>query len=172
MTARDTETIRLALEQRITYRFAIISKRLTDRLAEMHQSKYGLSVNGWKIMTVVQRFGPLAAFEVGNYVSLDPDKVTRTVDQLVKQGYVLRRQDKVDRRRISLSLSARGRKVHDEIEQVRCALEIEFLEVLDPSELAGLYSTLDKLEARANAQLSSPDAWKSLKAGVALVIDD
>ena len=172
MTSRNTETIRLALEQRITYRFAIISKRLTDRLAEMHQSKYALSVNGWKVMTVVERFGPLAAFEVANYVSLDPDKVTRTVDQLVKQGYALRRQDKIDRRRVSLSLSARGRKVHNEIERVRCALEIEFLAVLDSSELAGLYSTLDKLEARANTRLSSPDAWKSLTAGVASAVDD
>lgn len=161
MTVRDTELVRLTLEQRITYRFAIISKRLTGSLAAMHKSKYGLNVNGWKVMTVVGRFGPLAAFEVAKFVSLDPDKVTRTVDQLVKQGYILRRQDKVDRRRISLSLSARGRKVHDEIEQVRCALEIEFLSVLDRSELSGLYATLDKLEASADA-FSSPAIWKSL----------
>jgi DNA-binding MarR family transcriptional regulator len=157
MTAGETELIRLALEQRITYRFAIISKRLTDRLAVMHKSKYGLSVNAWKVMTVVGRFGPLAAFEVAKFVSLDPDKVTRTVDLLVKQGYILRRQDKVDRRRVSLALSAKGRKVHDEIERVRCALEVEFLSVLNRNELSGLYDTLDKLEASITADSGLPE---------------
>jgi DNA-binding MarR family transcriptional regulator len=151
MRVRDTDLIRLTLEQRITYRFAIISKRLTDRLADMHKPKYGLNVNGWKVMTVIGRFGPLAAFEVGKFVSLDPDKVTRTVDALVKQGFVLRRQDKIDRRRIRLSLSVKGRKVHDEIEKVRCELEIKFLSVLNRSELAALYATLDKLEASVDA---------------------
>lgn len=147
MRVGDADLIRLTLEQRITYRFAIISKRLTDRLADMYKPKFGLNVNGWKVMTVVGRFGPLAAFEVAKFVSLDPDKVTRAVDTLVKQGYVFRRQDKIDRRRISLSLSVRGRKVHDEIEKVRCELEIKFLSVLNRSELSGLYATLDKLEA-------------------------
>jgi len=161
MNRREADLIRLTLEQRITYRFAIISKRLTDRLAEMHKPKYGLNVNGWKVMTVVGRFGPLAAFEVGQFVSLDPDKVSRTVDLLVKQGYVLRRQDKADRRRISLSLSAKGQKVHDEIEKVRCALEVRFLSVLDRSELSGLYTTLDKLEASVDAAFGSVKAAKS-----------
>jgi DNA-binding MarR family transcriptional regulator len=160
--AVSVNAVRLALEQRTTYRFSIISKRLVDCLAEMHQSKYGLSINGWKVMSVVGRFGPLAAFEVGKFVSLDPDKVTRTVDLLVKQSYVLRKQDSADRRRISLSLSAKGKRVHDDIETVRYAMEREFLSVLDPAELANFYAVMDKLDLQARDRFANRGAWKDI----------
>jgi DNA-binding MarR family transcriptional regulator len=162
MAVSSVNAIRLTLEQRTTYRFSIISKRLVDCLAEMHQSKYGLSINGWKVMSVIGRFGPLAAFEVGKFVSLDPDKVTRTVELLVKQSYVLRKQDSKDRRRISLSLSARGKRVHDDIETVRYAMEREFLSVLGPAELTNFYAVMDKLDAQARDRFGSRGAWKDI----------
>jgi DNA-binding MarR family transcriptional regulator len=128
----------------------------------MHHSKYGLSIDGWKVMSVVGRFGPLAAFEVGKFVSLDPDKVTRTVDLLVKQSYVLRKQDRADRRRVSLSLSAKGKRVHDDIETVRYAMEREFLSVLDPAELVNFYAVMDKLDLQARDRFGNPGAWKNI----------
>jgi DNA-binding MarR family transcriptional regulator len=162
MAVSSVNAIRLTLEQRTTYRFSIISKRLVDCLAEMHQSKYDLSISGWKVMSVVGRFGPLAAFEVGKFVSLDPDKVTRSVNLLVEQGYVLRRQDTADRRRISLSLSAKGKRVHDDIETVRYAMECEFLSVLGPTELAGFYAIMDKLDVQARDRFGKRGAWKDI----------
>ncbi|MBN9006046.1 MAG: winged helix-turn-helix transcriptional regulator [Rhizobiales bacterium] len=149
MTPRSS-LIRRTLEQRTTYRFSIISKRLVDCLAEVFQSKFSLSVNSWRVLSVVERFGPLAAFEVGKYVSLDADKVTRTVNSLVKQKLLLRREDERDRRRISLSLSSKGKEVFDEIESVRTSLECEFLSVLSSSELTTFYEVMDKLDAKAN----------------------
>jgi DNA-binding MarR family transcriptional regulator len=162
MNVRSTRWVRVDLDQRTTYRFSIILKRLIDCLAEMHQSRYDLSSNGWRVMSVIGRFGPLAAVEVAKYVSLEADKITRTVDVLVKQGFVLRRHDKVDRRRVSLSLSSKGKKVHDEIEHVRYALEYEFLSVLDDGELAMLYKILDKLEPQAREIFTPKDAWKAI----------
>jgi DNA-binding MarR family transcriptional regulator len=170
MADSSANAVRLALEQRTTYRFSIISKRLVDCLAEMHQSKYGLSINGWKVMSVVGRFGPLAAFEVGKFVSLDPDKVTRTVDLLVKQSFVVRKQDSADRRRISLSLSARGKRVHDDIETVRYAMEREFLSVLDPAELVNFYAVMDKLDLQARDRFVNPGAWKDIVAKYSTVV--
>ncbi len=113
-------------------------------------------------MSVIGRFSPLAAVEVANYVSLEADKVTRTVDALVKQGLVLRRHDKVDRRRVSLSLSVKGKRVHDDIEYVRGALEYEFLSVLDDGELSLLYKILDKLEPQARRIFTPKGAWKDI----------
>jgi DNA-binding MarR family transcriptional regulator len=162
MNIRITRRIRLDLDQRTSYRFSIILKRLIDCLAEMNQAKYGLSSNGWRVMSVIGRFAPLAAVEVGNFVSLEPDKVTRTIDALVKRGYVLRRNDKVDRRRISLSLSAKGKRVQEDIEHVRHALEYEFLSVLDDAELAMLYTILDKLEPQAKKIFTPKGAWSKI----------
>ena len=162
MNVRSTRWVRVNLDQRVTYRFSIILRRLVDCLAEMHQTKYGLSKNGWRVMSVIGRFAPLAAVEVANYVSLEPDKITRTVDALVKQGLVLRRHDKVDRRRVSISLSVKGKRVHQEIEHVRYALEYEFLSVLNDDELSSLYKIIDKLEPQAREIFSPKDAWKKM----------
>ena len=54
--------IRRTLDHRTTYRFSMISKRLTDCLSGAFQSKFDLSINGWRVLSVVERFGPLAAF--------------------------------------------------------------------------------------------------------------
>jgi DNA-binding MarR family transcriptional regulator len=142
--------IRRTLDHRTTYRFSMISKRLTDCLSNAFQSKFDLSINGWRVLSVVERFGPLAAFEVGRYVSLDPDKVTRTLNSLVKYKLLVRREDANDRRRISLSLSPKGKQVYEEIDKVRVALEYEFLGVLTPSELTTFYAVMDKLDEKAN----------------------
>jgi DNA-binding MarR family transcriptional regulator len=128
----------------------MISKRLIDCLSEIFQSKFDLSINGWRVLSVVERFGPLAAFEAGRYVSLDPDKVTRTLNALVKQKLLTRREDAKDRRRISLSLSAKGKQVYERIDKVRVSLEYEFLGVLTPAELTAFYAVMDKLDEKAN----------------------
>jgi DNA-binding HxlR family transcriptional regulator len=100
--------------------------------------------------------------EFWQFVSLEPDRVTRTVDVLVKQGIVARRQDKQDRRRISLSLTAKGKRIHEQIERVRYALEYEFLSVLDDTELETLYRILDKLEPQAKSIFTSDGAWERI----------
>jgi DNA-binding MarR family transcriptional regulator len=162
MNVRVSRIVKVDLKQRTTYRFSLILKRLVDCLAEMHQTKFGITINGWKVMSVVGRFAPLAAVEVGQFVSLEPDRVTRTVDVLVKQGIVARRQDKQDRRRISLSLTAKGKRIQEQIERVRYALEYEFLSVLDDTELETLYRILDKLEPQAKSIFTSDGAWERI----------
>jgi DNA-binding MarR family transcriptional regulator len=162
MNVRVSRIVKVDLKQRTTYRFSLILKRLVDCLAEMHQTKFGITINGWKVMSVVGRFAPLAAVEVGQFVSLEPDRVTRTVDVLVKQRIVARRQDKQDRRRISLSLTAKGKRIQEQIERVRYALEYEFLSVLDDTELETLYRILDKLEPQAKSIFTSDGAWQRI----------
>jgi DNA-binding MarR family transcriptional regulator len=162
MNVRVSRIVKVDLKQRTTYRFSLILKRLVDCLAEMHQTKFGITINGWKVMSVVGRFAPLAAVEVGQFVSLEPDRVTRTVDVLVKRGIVARRQDKQDRRRISLSLTAKGKRIQEQIERVRYALEYEFLSVLDDTELETLYRILDKLEPQAKSIFTSDGAWERI----------
>jgi DNA-binding MarR family transcriptional regulator len=162
MNVRVSRIVKVDLKQRTTYRFSLILKRLVDCLAEMHQTKFGITINGWKVMSVVGRFAPLAAVEVGQFVSLEPDRVTRTVDVLVRQGIVARRQDKQDRRRISLSLTAKGKRIQEQIERVRYALEYEFLSVLDDTELETLYRILDKLEPQAKSIFTSDGAWQRI----------
>jgi DNA-binding MarR family transcriptional regulator len=99
----------------------------------------------------------LSATEAGAHTSLEPAKVTRGIDTLAEQGLVVRREDGADRRRTILSLSAKGKRIHDKIEQVSRALERELLSVLTPAEREMLYLVLDKLERRSSEIFDADD---------------
>ena len=128
----------------------------------MHAATFGLSVNGWKLLSVIEYFGPLSASEAGAHTSLEPAKVTRGIDALAQKRLVLRREDPADRRRTILTLSEKGRRLHDKVEQVSRALERELLSVLTPSERSMLYRTLDKLERRSSEIFARSDAWRNI----------
>jgi DNA-binding MarR family transcriptional regulator len=152
----------LSLDRRTSYRFSIIARRQTRCLATMHAAEFGLSVNGWKLLSVVEYFGPLSASEAGAHTSLEPAKVTRGIDVLAGEGLVLRREDPADRRRTVLSLSAKGRRTYRKVEQVSRALERALLSALGPGELKTLYQLLDKLERRSSDIFAEGRDWRAI----------
>jgi DNA-binding MarR family transcriptional regulator len=146
---------RRRLDERVGYRFSIITKRLNQALAGTHSKKLGISINNWKIMSVIGFFGPLSATALGAHTGLDSDKVTRAVDTLVWRGYVIRKTDERDRRRVLLTLSPNGRRVHDRIELVASALEAEFLSVLTTEEYRSFLAALTKLHRHSDVMFGS-----------------
>lgn len=104
----------LPLEQRFTYRFALVASRMGTALAPSHE-RYGLSVGTWRVLAVIARYEPLSAKELAQRTSTDPFRVTRALTMLAEKGLVSRQADPKDRRRVSLRLTRAGRGVHDEI---------------------------------------------------------
>lgn len=147
------------LEERVIYRFFLIAKRFDQALVAMHSKKLGISVNNCKIMRVIAFFGPLSATELGARTSLDPDKITRAIDTLVDRSYVIRKSDEADRRKVVLTLSAKGRRVHDKIEMVVSAMEADFLSALTAEERKALGSSLDKLEQHTSLEFGRREGW-------------
>ena len=140
--------IKLGLEHRSAYRFALIAAQTTRSLTWLYR-KHGLTVGGWRTLSLIGHYQPVHPSTIAERTSVDPDKVTRAVDRLVQKGYVVRSTDKVDRRRVVLRLTARGRRAYNEIEKTRRKVEVEFLGVLGKEELASFYALLEKLEAQA-----------------------
>lgn len=151
-----------ALEKRTTYRFSILATQQTRCLSEMYIQKFGLTVSQWKILPIIGYCGPMSAKDVGERTSLEPEKVTRAVNQLVARGLVIRRADPDDRRRVVLSLAAKGKKVFKDSEQIRDAIEAEFLKALQPSEKASFHRILSKLEQRALTMFSGKQSWRKI----------
>lgn len=163
-----SDGIQPGLDHRITYRFSKIAALHARAFSTVYGRTFKLTVNTWMILSVIGRFAPLSANTAGTHSSLEPDKVTRAVDVLVGQGYVVRRQDLTDRRKVVLSLSAKGKRVHDELNQLRDSIEHEFLRVLTSTEVATLYQIVDKLEAQAVQLFSDKKVWGLVLEGLAL----
>ncbi len=155
------EGIRLDLEQRSFYRFSLLATQINRSVAGAYVQKFGRPANGWKIITLLGRFGPQTASQINAHTTLEMDKVTRIVDSLVEQGIATRQQDTVDRRRVIVSLSAKGKRINAQIEGVIGTMEREFLIALSLKERETLYALLDQLQARANQIFKVKQDWEN-----------
>lgn len=149
-----------ALDRRTTYRFSILAARQARFLSQMYAQEFGLTLSQWKVLPIIGHCAPMSAKEVGERTSLEPEKVTRAVDRLVARGLVTRRADSEDRRRVVLSLAVRGKEVFRRSEEIRNAIEREFLDALQPREKEMFHSLLDKLEQRAVTMFDGKQSWQ------------
>jgi DNA-binding MarR family transcriptional regulator len=148
--AAETNGIRLDLEQRSFYRFSVLATQINRAVAGAYIQKYGRPANGWRIITVLGRFGTQTVSQIHAHTTLEMDKVTRIIDALLERDIAIRAQDRMDRRRVLVSLSPKGRKIYAQIEKMIAGMEREFLIMLTPRERESLYALLDKLQLRAN----------------------
>lgn len=156
--------VRIDLDQRAFYRLSILAVQINRCISGMFVEAFGRPANRWKVLTVIGRFAPLSPTAVTLHTSLEPDAVARLLNDLVERGLVLRRQEKNDRRRASLSLSAKGQRVFEQLEMKISQLELEFLSVLDRGEREALYGTLAKLQERAQKVFAIKKPWRQLLA--------
>jgi DNA-binding MarR family transcriptional regulator len=101
----------------------------------------------------------MSASQINQHTSLEMDKITRIVDSMVEKGLATRDQDKKDRRRVAIALSAKGRRVNQQIEQMIAEMEREFVSVLNRSERDSLYDFLDRLKDRADEVFGGKRVW-------------
>lgn len=145
-----SDGIRTDLAQRSFYRFSLLATMINRAVTRAYVQTYGRPANGWKVVTVLGRFGPLTASQIHDHTTLEMDKITRIVDDLVDRQIARRQRHKTDRRRVIVSLSGKGKRMNAKIEKTIAALEREFLIVLNRSEREALYGLLDRLQSRGS----------------------
>ena len=72
----------------------------------------GVSLAGHRAMRIISHFGPVTMGELADYAIIDRTTLTRIVDQLVDQAMVERSTPAGDRRKIVLTLTTKGRRIH------------------------------------------------------------
>ena len=156
---RDDGGIRLDIRHRSFYRLSLLATQINRAIAGAYVKNIGRPANAWKVVTVLGGFGPMSASDIHSHTTLEMDKVTRIVDSLVEQGIATRGQDKADRRKVTVALSAKGKKVNARLEVMIAAMEYEFMLTLDRREREALYEFLDRLQARADQVFSGKRSW-------------
>lgn len=148
------------LEERISYRCSMISARIARFLAPMWESHYGLTVDSWRILAIVGRYGPLSAKDVATRTSTDAFHVSRAIERLSRKKLIKREVDPEDRRRARIQVTPAGRTVHEAVQRVLTAIENELLAGLGERERTILRQGLATLDERALALSASELTWK------------
>ena len=138
----------------------MISARIARFLAPMWESRFGISVDTWRILAVVGRYGPLSAKDVATRTSNDAFHVSRAIDRLVRRRLIRRNVDPHDRRRARIEITAAGRAAQRASERVLAGLENELLSGLGAPARKTLRASLSTLDERAAALMASGLTWR------------
>lgn len=136
----------LELDRFLPYRLSVLSNRISQDIAALYGTRFGLTVTEWRILAVLGRYPDLSATEVAERTAMDKVAVSRAVTSLLADGRLKRQFHGDDRRRSVLELSAKGYKVYDEVAPLALAYEHRLLEGLRDDERAALDRLLTRME--------------------------
>lgn len=142
----------LRLERFLPYRLSVLSNRISQDIAALYSARFGLSITEWRVMAVLGPGGALSASRVSERTAMDKVAVSRAVSALAARKFLRRQTDADDARRTSLTLSAKGYAVFDQIVPLALAYERRILAHLEADEQEHLLVILDKLEAAELAE--------------------
>jgi len=92
--------------------FQIVRQR--DLLFDRVLAETGLNLHRWRALAVIRRIENCSMKDLALYSAIDRTTLTRAVDHLVTEGLVERWSPSRDRRRVNVTLSARGEEVYDQ----------------------------------------------------------
>lgn len=105
----------------------------------------GLTEQQWRILRVLEEFGPQDATKLAERASLLMPSQTRIVQNLSEKGYVTRRTDPQDRRKQIVSITAAGHNVLVTNAPKARAIAAEITEALGAEKVKTLVSILDDI---------------------------
>ena len=140
----------LPLDRWVAYRFGLLATRMGAISIKSFVGPHNLSTSAWRAMAVVARFEPLSAASLSEHTRLDPPKISRAIEALVRRKLLTRQKDPTDQRRAVLRLTAQGRTMYRTIEAGVVAFEKEATATLSAAERRALWSALDKIDEQVS----------------------
>jgi len=113
--------------------------------------KLDLTMAQFKALVAVERSSGIGVCGLGRELSIGESAASLLVDQLVRRGYVGRKTDPADRRRVLLGTTSRGEKRLRELRQGSAEIMNEWLAELDQDQLEALARGLDALAQAVSA---------------------
>lgn len=108
---------------------------LVAQFNDLVARKLGVTPTETQCLYVLTRYGPSTAGEIAVRVNLSTGATTRMLDRLQRAGYINRRPDPVDRRRVVIETAGDG---VDQVAALYTPLNADLAELLAAFDAAGL----------------------------------
>jgi len=126
--------------------------RLTKELIRRYQFRdwnqiccYGISISQSHILDTLAEEGDLTMQQLARRMFKSVSTMTRVVAQLVRRGYVKRRQDPEDRRIVHVSITPQGKAIVAAINRDLIGTQKAILQSIPPDQWAGAFKVLEAL---------------------------
>ena len=134
-------------DQLSSYRSARQGK-LVRRARDAEADRLGVSVDEWRLLFVLARFGPLPSIRIAENAIMDRGTVSRAVARMEKQGLVFRISDTSDGRISIVNLTEQGAGIAGQISDFMLNRELEMIADLTDEEWQVWLTVTDKIFAR------------------------
>ena len=128
------------VEKYLLFQLAVISQSLSSEFYDYLRSK-GVSPARWRVLVNLID-GDMFVSELVKNTLFEQSRVTKIVDQLVKDNLVIRQPDKQDRRRVKVRLTNKGRDLTVPLIEAAKTHEASVLSELPPHDRETFRSTL------------------------------
>jgi DNA-binding MarR family transcriptional regulator len=147
----------VALDRFPPLRLALLANRLTRMMGRACRP-LGLSAPGWRVIVLLGQTDSLPLRELLARSGIDKARLSRVTTRLCGQGYIEPQATAGDRRRLSLELTPRGRKLHRELMQLLTNVQAMLLRDIGSEEYQVFERVLDSLESQSKAaESAAPD---------------
>ncbi len=123
----------------------VLANLIGQGFAGFLEGGYGLTVAEWRVMLTLGRYPGRTAAEITVRWAMDKMAISRALQRLENAGHISRQRNPDDRRSFRLSLTEKGRKLHDTVLPGATERYRTFVSCLTEQEIADLHRSLRKL---------------------------
>jgi len=138
------------------------SSRLLRNYIDHRAKERGTTRAQWIVLFRLRQNEGLSQVDLADVLELQPISLVRLLDRLVEHGLLERRHDPKDRRANRLFLTAKGRKLVDDLDSLRDAIATDVMHDLPDGALQTSLETLREVKDRIKA-LSDPPSHIAAK---------
>lgn len=120
------------------------------RLLRSIDAGSGLTPAETAVLAAVDRHGPVRPSDLARQQALNPTMLSRLLGRLVEEGALSRGEDADDRRVALVAVTARGHRLHKQVQAARAAELRRHLDRLPPAQQRAISAALPALEALAD----------------------
>jgi DNA-binding MarR family transcriptional regulator len=141
----------LDLERYVPAFVTFIANKLSRSATAFYQKRFGINVTEWRIMSLLAIEPGITASRICHVIGFDKGPVSRTLTMMQNRDLIAIRTDPLDGRSHSISLTAKGRTVHDEVIVAALERERRLLACLRKDEREILIDLLRRVHANLGA---------------------
>ena len=122
-----------------------LGHRAVHDVLDQRLQALGASLWNWVLLREATRASGVSQRELADLMHIEPPTLVRHLDRLEADGYVERRADPDDRRRLLVFVTPTGRKRLAELQKVAEHTDVELRALLDDHEIEVLGDTLMRI---------------------------
>jgi DNA-binding MarR family transcriptional regulator len=141
----------LDLDRYVPALITFIANKLSRSASALYQKRFHVNVTEWRILVLLAIEPGIPASRICQVIGFDKGPVSRTLSLMQQRGLVAIKADPEDGRTHSISLTPKGRGIHDDIIVIALERERRLLSCLQKQEREALIDLLSRVHGNLAA---------------------